>query len=74
MIRDVPEIQIDQAIHLTVTVLLTGRGSRGVALFPQSHGDICQLAELAHRPADRGYRAATFGPWSSPYTRPAVLI
>ncbi len=68
---DVQDITLDPAINLRVTVLLTGDGPRGVALYPQSDGDICQLADLAHRLAQRGYRAVTFGPWSSPYTRPA---
>ena len=70
---DVQDIAIDPAIHVQVTVLLTGDGPRGVALYPQSDGDICQFADLAHHLADRGYRVATFGPWSSPYARPAEL-
>jgi pimeloyl-ACP methyl ester carboxylesterase len=49
-----------------------GPGSRGVAIFPQSDGDLCQFADLAHHLADAGYRVATFGPWSSPYDRPVA--
>ena len=69
---EVREIVLDPAIHLQVTVLLTGAGARGVAVFPQSDGDICQFADLAHHLADTGYRVATFGPWSSPYDRPVA--
>ena len=69
---EVREIVLDPAIHLQVTVLLTGAGSRGVAIFPQSDGDLCQFADLAHHLADAGYRVATFAPWSSPYDRPVA--
>lgn len=69
---EVREIVLDPAIHLQVAVLLTGAGPRGVALFPQSDGDLCQFADLAHHLADTGYRVATFGPWSSPYDRPVI--
>jgi pimeloyl-ACP methyl ester carboxylesterase len=69
---EVREIVLDPAIHLQVTVLLAGAGPRGVALFPQSGGDLCQFADLMHHLADDGYRVATFGPWSSPYDRPVT--
>jgi hypothetical protein len=69
----VRDVGIEQTAHLQVTLLLTGAGERGVALFPQSDGDICQFADLAHHLADLGYRAVTFGTWSSPYARPAAL-
>jgi hypothetical protein len=41
---EVREIVLDPAIHLQVAVLLTGAGPRGVAMFPQSDGDLCQSA------------------------------
>lgn len=69
---EVRDVVLDPAINLRVTVLLTGAGPRGVAIFPQADSDICQLADLAHRLADTGYRVATFGPWSTPYERPVT--
>jgi pimeloyl-ACP methyl ester carboxylesterase len=69
----VRDVGIERTAHLQVTLLLTGQGPHGVALFPQSDGDICQFADLAHHLADLGYRVVTFGPWSNPYARPAAL-
>jgi len=68
----VRQVELDPAIHLSVTILLAGTGNRGVALLPQAGGDVCQLADFGHHLADMGYRVATFGPWSSPNRRPAT--